>query len=125
MKNIILTTTLLISTIAKADLPLSLEGISPEAKRFKLGITLSYYNQNKGINQETILLADPALGHLSLSREQFLEAWQTRDEQLSGKILAIVPHNQQSALPSSFFTKTPKRKTHQIFDHLPFNPKVF
>ena len=44
-----------------------------------------------GIDGDTVLLADPSLGHVSLSRAQFLDAWKTRDSHLSGKILAIVP----------------------------------
>lgn len=64
-----------------------------------------------GINRETVLLADPALGHLSLSREQFLSAWQTRESELSGKILAIVPNAKQMSIATDFFTNVPQRKS--------------
>lgn len=37
---------LLVVQSAFADLPLSLEGIAPDAQQFKFGATLSYYNHS-------------------------------------------------------------------------------
>lgn len=65
-----------------------------------------------GIDGETVLLADPSLGHVSLSRAQFLDAWKTRDSHLSGKILAIVPDKAHPhPAKTDFFTRTPQRST--------------
>lgn len=36
-----------LSSVARADLPLSLEGISPEARKFKASLGVSYYNLNR------------------------------------------------------------------------------
>lgn len=65
-----------------------------------------------GIDGETVLLADPSLGHVSLSRTQFLDAWKTRDSHLSGKILAIVPDKAHPhPAKTDFFTRAPQRST--------------
>lgn len=65
-----------------------------------------------GIDGETVLLADPSLGHVSLSRAQFLDAWKTRDSHLSGKILAIVPDKAHPhPAKTDFFTRAPQRST--------------
>ena len=69
-----------------------------------------------------MLLADPSLGYLSLSKEQFLSAWNTRDGQLAGKILAVIPDRAKGARPSGdFFQKRPRRQTDSsfIFEQFP------
>ena len=75
-----------------------------------------------GIDGETVLLADPSLGHVSLSRAQFLDAWKTRDSHLSGKILAIVPDKAHPhPAKTDFFTRAPQRSTRQsmVFEQMP------
>lgn len=75
-----------------------------------------------GIDGDTVLLADPSLGHVSLSRAQFLDAWKTRDSHLSGKILAIVPDKSRPlTAKTDFFTRTPQRSTRQsmVFEQMP------
>ncbi|ENV2199191.1 TPA: C39 family peptidase, partial [Neisseria gonorrhoeae] len=37
-----------------------------------------HFSVLRGIGGNTVLLADPSPGHVSMSRAQFLEAWQTR-----------------------------------------------
>ena len=75
-----------------------------------------------GIDGETVLLADPSLGHVSLSRAQFLDAWKTRDSHLSGKILAIVPDKAHPhTAKTDFFTRAPQRSTRHsmVFEQMP------
>lgn len=74
------------------------------------------YRNNKhfsilyGVDDNTVLLADPSLGHLSLSGEQFLKAWNTRDETLQGKILTIAPNRSRIDIKTSthFFMRNPQ-----------------
>ena len=75
-----------------------------------------------GIDGDTVLLADPSLGHVSLSRAQFLDAWKTRDSHLSGKILAIVPDKAHPhPAKTDFFTRAPQRSTRHsmVFEQMP------
>ncbi len=69
-----------------------------------------HFSVLRGINGNTVLLADPSLGHVSVSKEQFLAAWNTRSGTLSGKILAVVPKN-NVASNHGFFTRNPHRQT--------------
>lgn len=70
-----------------------------------------HFSVLRGIDGETVLLADPSLGHISLQREQFLRAWQTRDGALAGKILAVVPEGAEVTAAQGFFTRKPRRQT--------------
>lgn len=46
----------------------------------------------KGINDDYVSLADPSLGNRILTRQQFKDIWETRDQPgLEGKMLAILP----------------------------------
>ncbi|HGM2232402.1 TPA: C39 family peptidase, partial [Neisseria gonorrhoeae] len=38
-----------------------------------------HFSVLRGVDGNTVLLADPSPGHVSMSRAQFLEAWQTRE----------------------------------------------
>lgn len=73
-----------------------------------------HFSVLRGINSDTVWLADPSLGHVSMSKAQFLEAWQTRDGEMAGKILAIVPLKQNITQSRDFFVKNPTRKTQFI-----------
>lgn len=57
-----------------------------------------------GIEDDVVLLADLGLGHLSLSRAQFLKAWQ--HHQSGGKVLAVVSPQQEPLF------KQAKRQSH-------------
>lgn len=84
--------------------------------------TNDHFSVLYGIDDRTVLLADPSLGYLSLSKEQFLSAWNTRDGQLAGKILAVIPDRAKGARPSGdFFQKQPRRQTDSsfIFEQFP------
>ncbi|WP_231893496.1 C39 family peptidase [Bathymodiolus septemdierum thioautotrophic gill symbiont] len=70
-----------------------------------------HFSVLRGINKNTVWLADPSLGNRTYSRSQFLDMWDTRDDKLlKGKILAILP-NHKTRQSIDFFTKTPKRQT--------------
>lgn len=46
----------------------------------------------KGISDHYVSLADPSLGNRTLTRQQFKDIWETRDQPgLEGKMLAILP----------------------------------
>ncbi|HGP0372093.1 TPA: C39 family peptidase [Neisseria meningitidis] len=70
-----------------------------------------HFSVLRGIDGNTVLLADPSLGHVSMSRVQFLDAWQTREGNLAGKILAVVPKKAETISNKLFFTHHPKRQT--------------
>ncbi|ALK87593.1 C39 family peptidase [Limnohabitans sp. 63ED37-2] len=74
-----------------------------------------HFSVLRGINQDTVWLADPSLGNRTYSRQQFLAMWQTRqaseNADLSGKFLAILPMQADAKQPDIFFTKTPERQT--------------
>ncbi|HGG9608890.1 TPA: C39 family peptidase [Neisseria meningitidis] len=70
-----------------------------------------HFSVLRGIDGNTVLLADPSLGHVSMSRAQFLEAWKTREGNLAGKILAVVPKKAETISNKLFFTHHPKRQT--------------
>ncbi|WP_455262333.1 C39 family peptidase [Neisseria sp.] len=70
-----------------------------------------HFSVLRGIDGNTVLLADPSLGHVSMSRAQFLEAWKTREGNLAGKILAVVPKKAETISNQLFFTHHPKRQT--------------
>lgn len=70
-----------------------------------------HFSVLRGINGDAVLLADPSLGHISMSRTQFLDAWKTRSGEMEGKILAIVPQNADLAKRYDWFIKNPVRQT--------------
>lgn len=70
-----------------------------------------HFSVLRGIDGNTVLLADPSLGHVSMSRAQFLDAWKTREGNLAGKILAVVPKGAATGGDKAFFTRSPKRQT--------------
>lgn len=80
-----------------------------------------HFSVLRGIDSDTVLLADPSLGHMSMSRAQFLDAWHTRNAALQGKILAIVPTDTTLPHRDGFFTRLPERQTQQsiVFARFP------
>lgn len=82
-----------------------------------------HFSVLRGINDRTVWLADPSLGNRTYSREQFLEMWETRDDnstnaELKGKILAVVPNKPGISMAGGFFTKFPQRQTAQVIETL-------
>lgn len=73
-----------------------------------------HFSVLRGIDENTVWLADSSWGHVAMSKAQFLDAWQTRDGEMAGKILAIVPKQQNIAQNETFFVKNPTRKTQFI-----------
>lgn len=74
-----------------------------------------HFSVLRGINQDTVWLADPSLGNRTYSRHQFLAMWQTRQDSenadLAGKFLAVLPIQAEAKQADIFFTKTPDRQT--------------
>lgn len=76
-----------------------------------------HFSVLRGISEDTVWLADPALGNRTYSQAQFLEMWQTRDAEqeyahLQGKFLAVLPLQEKTVLNSAeFFTLMPQRQT--------------
>jgi len=85
-----------------------------------------HFSVLRGINQNTVWLADPSLGNRTYSKEQFLEMWNTRDDKentdLSGKFLAVFPNRVGISPSADFFTKTPLRQTVRALEQRPFLP---
>ncbi|MBC7191355.1 C39 family peptidase [Marinobacter sp.] len=73
-----------------------------------------HFSVIRGVNSDTVWMADPSLGNRTYSKHQFLEAWETRDDStLKGKILAIIPADQEVQGADDFFTNQPRRQTAQ------------
>ena len=74
-----------------------------------------HFSVLRGINQDTVWLADPSLGNRTYSRQQFLAMWQTRQDaenaDLAGKFLAVLPMQANAEQTDIFFTKNPERQT--------------
>lgn len=70
-----------------------------------------HFSVLRGIDKNTVLLADPSLGHISMSKYQFLKSWNTTDDEMNGKILAILPLNENVNHNDIFFNTQPKRNT--------------
>ncbi len=65
-----------------------------------------HFSVLRGIDGNTVWLADPSLGNRSYSREQFLQMWETRGDDgehagLRGKFLAVLPLFWRTRSPSS------------------------
>lgn len=80
-----------------------------------------HFSVIRGVNSDTVWLADPSLGNRTYSKYQFLEAWETRDDsKLKGKILAIIPADQEVQSADDFFTNQPRRQTAQAVQQQAF-----
>ncbi len=81
-----------------------------------------HFSVLRGINQDTVWLADPSLGNRTYSRQQFLAMWQTRQDSenadLTGKFLAVLPMQAKAKQTDIFFTKTPERQTDRALQML-------
>ncbi|WP_245536627.1 C39 family peptidase [Thiothrix nivea] len=61
----------------------------------------------RGISDTHVSLADPSLGNRILTRQQFKDIWETRDEPgLEGKMLAVLPlGKKKKPVDKGFFAK--------------------
>lgn len=68
----------------------------------------------RGIDDQTIWLADPSLGNRTYSKAQFLAIWETRTgaaDGLTGRFLAVLPLTSHPSGSSEFFTRSPVRQS--------------
>ena len=83
-----------------------------------------HFSVLRGIDENTVWLADPSLGNRTYSKAQFLEMWQTRGDkdnaELAGKFLAVLPNKESISAGDDFFTKTPHRQSAQATQQLGF-----
>lgn len=83
-----------------------------------------HFSVLRGIDENTVWLADPSLGNRTYSKAQFLEMWQTRGDkdnaELAGKFLAVLPNKEGISAGDDFFTKTPHRQSAQATQQLGF-----
>jgi predicted double-glycine peptidase len=83
-----------------------------------------HFSVLRGIDFNTVWLADPSLGNRTYSREQFLDMWQTRSDkdnaELAGKFLAVLPLQSDIQSADDFFTKAPKRQSAQATQQMSF-----
>lgn len=80
-----------------------------------------HFSVLRGIDGETVWLADPSLGNRTYSRSQFLAMWQTRqdrDDGLAGKFLAVLPRAARMDVSDDFFTKVPMRQSAPALSNL-------
>ncbi|MDN2661673.1 MULTISPECIES: C39 family peptidase [Neptunomonas] len=71
-----------------------------------------HFSVLRGIDVNTVWLADSSLGNRTYSDSQFKEMWETRENtELAGKILAILPANIAAPSAIDFFTNQPQRQT--------------
>jgi len=71
-----------------------------------------HFSVLRGIDADTVWLADSSVGNRFLSRHQFLAMWETRDAAvLKGKILVILPDTPDVSTTDDFFTNAPQAPT--------------
>ena len=83
-----------------------------------------HFSVLRGIDENTVWLADPSLGNRTYSKAQFLDMWHTRGDkynsELAGKFLAVLPNKEGISAGDDFFTKTPHRQSAQATQQLGF-----
>jgi predicted double-glycine peptidase len=83
-----------------------------------------HFSVLRGIDANTVWLADPSLGNRTYSREQFLDMWRTRSDksnaELAGKFLAVLPLQSDIQSADDFFTKAPQRQSAQATQQMSF-----
>ena len=79
-----------------------------------------HFSVLRGIDAQTVWLADPSLGNRTYSKAQFLKKWETRGAaKLKGKILAILPNDPAFQSTKGYFTHHPRRPTHRTVSLVP------
>lgn len=83
-----------------------------------------HFSVLRGISENIVWLADPSLGNITYSKEQFLSMWQTRKEEnnsnLKGKFLVILPSIDNIHSSQDFFSREPKRQSMEAIKQLRF-----
>jgi len=79
-----------------------------------------HFSVLRGIDEKTVWLADPSLGNRTYSKKQFLAMWETREEDLRGKFLAVLPNGGEVAKAADFFSKQPRRQSRAAAAQLAF-----
>jgi len=85
--------------------------------------TTEHFSVLKGIGENAVHLADPSLGHVTLSKSQFLNIWNNHDsdieDALRGRFLAIVPVDHANIkVHRDYFDRNPSRKSSTAFQQL-------
>jgi predicted double-glycine peptidase len=74
-----------------------------------------HFSVLRGIDGDSVWLADPSLGNRTYSKYQFLKMWDTRADDdavdLKGKLLVILPAEGGVSAEALFFTKQVRRQT--------------
>lgn len=86
-----------------------------------------HFSVLRGVDDQTVWLADPSLGNRTYSRSQFLSMWETRDEKaenaaLKGRILAVLPDEPDIGVVEGFFTRSPGRRSAAAVRQVLFRP---
>ncbi len=86
-----------------------------------------HFSVLRGIDEQTVWLADPSLGNRTYSRTQFLGMWETRDDKaensmLKGRVLAILPDKPGIEAVQGFFTRSPERSSAAAVRQVLFRP---
>lgn len=82
-----------------------------------------HFSVLKGVGENAVHLADPSLGHITLSKSQFLDMWNNHDsdsgDNLRGRFLAIVPLSYENIkIRHDYFDRNPTRKSHTAVQQL-------
>lgn len=75
-----------------------------------------HFSVLKGVGNNTVHLADPSLGHITLSKSQFLNMWNNHeadvDDNLRGRFLAVLPVKQDEIdITHNYFDREPIRRS--------------
>lgn len=71
-----------------------------------------HFSVLRGISQAHVQLADPSWGNRIFSKNQFLDMWETRDdEKFKGKILLVLPKDHETDEPIHAFFDPPTPNT--------------
>jgi len=103
----------------------------PQLTKLKIPVVvyLKYRAQDhfsvlRGLDSNTVWLADPSLGNRFFSRQQFTDMWETREDEVEkGKILVILPIGELVS-SDDFFNTRPKRTT-ELAESLQFVSDIF
>ena len=85
--------------------------------------TTEHFSVLKGIGRNTVHLADPSLGHVTLSKSQFLDMWNNHEsdieDNLRGRFLAVLPVNYANIkVRHDYFNRSPARKSNAATQQL-------
>jgi predicted double-glycine peptidase len=72
-----------------------------------------HFSVLRGVDEESVWLSDPAIGHVTYSKEQFMRIWTTRDGRLAGKFFVVVPEDEAKPQNKDYFKKMVSRQSAQ------------